>query len=142
MRSAVTPLGGRGATLINDAYNANPASMRAALDMLAGMGVGRQRVVVLGTMRELGPNSPALHADVARAALAGPFDVVAGIGDLGAALRAVAPTDERVVTANDVDDLWPCLRPRLQNDAVILIKASRGVRLERVVPYLTDWATT
>jgi UDP-N-acetylmuramoyl-tripeptide--D-alanyl-D-alanine ligase len=142
MRSAVTPLGGRGATLINDAYNANPASMRAALDMLAGMGVGRQRVVVLGTMRELGPNSPALHADTARAALAGPFDVVAGIGDLGAALRAVAPTDERVVTANDVDDLWPCLRPRLQRDAVILIKASRGVRLERLVPYLTDWATT
>jgi UDP-N-acetylmuramoyl-tripeptide--D-alanyl-D-alanine ligase len=142
MRSAVTTLGRRGATLINDAYNANPASMRAALDMLAGMGVGRQRVVVLGTMRELGPNSPALHADTARAAIAGPFDVVAGIGDLGAALRAVAPTDERVVTANDVDDLWPCLRPRLQSDAVILIKASRGVRLERLVPYLTDWATT
>jgi len=142
MRSAVTPLGGRGATLINDAYNANPASMRAALDMLAGMGVGRQRVVVLGTMRELGSNSPALHADTARAAVAGPFDVIAGIGDLGAALRAVAPTDERVVTANDVDDLWPCLRPRLARDAIVLIKASRGVRLERLVPYLTDWATT
>jgi UDP-N-acetylmuramoyl-tripeptide--D-alanyl-D-alanine ligase len=46
------------------------------------------------------------------------------------------------VTANDVDDLWPGLRPRLHSDAVILIKASRGVRLERLVPYLTDWATT
>jgi UDP-N-acetylmuramoyl-tripeptide--D-alanyl-D-alanine ligase len=134
-------LGVRGATLINDAYNANPASMRAALDLLAAMGAGRQRVVVLGTMRELGPNSPELHADIARRALGGPFDVVAGIGDLGAALRAVAAGDERVITATDVDDLWPCLVPRLKADAVILIKASRGVRLERLVPHLTAWAT-
>ena len=142
MRSAVAPLGSRGATLINDAYNANPASMRAAFDMLAATGAGRQRVVVLGTMRELGPTSPQLHLDVARAALAGPFDIIAGIGDLGAALGAVAAHDDRVITASDIEDLWPCLRPRLKNDAVILIKASRGVRLERLVPYLTDWATT
>jgi UDP-N-acetylmuramoyl-tripeptide--D-alanyl-D-alanine ligase len=107
MRSAVAPLGSRGAT-----------------------------------MRELGPNSPQLHLDVARAALDGPFDIIAGIGDLGAALRAVAAHDDRVITASDIEDLWPCLRPRLKNDAVILIKASRGVRLERLVPYLTDWATT
>jgi UDP-N-acetylmuramoyl-tripeptide--D-alanyl-D-alanine ligase len=142
MRSAVTPLGERGATLINDAYNANPASMRVAFDMLAAMGVERQRVVVLGTMRELGPNSPQLHLDVARRALAGPFDIIAGIGDLGAALRAVADNDPRVITGNDIEDLWSGLRPRLKNDALILIKASRGVRLERLVPLLTDWATT
>jgi UDP-N-acetylmuramoyl-tripeptide--D-alanyl-D-alanine ligase len=142
MRSVVTPLGDRGATLINDAYNANPASMRVAFDMLAAMGAGRQRVVVLGTMRELGPNSPQLHLDVARRALAGPFDIIAGIGDLGAALRAVADGDPRVITGNDIEDLWSGLRPRLKNDALILIKASRGVRLERLVPLLTDWATT
>jgi UDP-N-acetylmuramoyl-tripeptide--D-alanyl-D-alanine ligase len=142
MRSALAPLGSRGATLINDAYNANPASMRAAFEMLAATGAGRQRVVVLGTMRELGPTAPELHLDVARRALAAPFDVVAGIGDLGAALRAIAQGDERVITAGDVDDLWPCLEPRLKPDAVILIKASRGVRLERLVPYLTAWATT
>jgi UDP-N-acetylmuramoyl-tripeptide--D-alanyl-D-alanine ligase len=141
MRSAVTPLGVRGATLINDAYNANPASMRAALELLAATGAGRQRVVVLGTMRELGPNAPALHVEVARRALDGPFDIIAGIGDLGAALRAIAAGDERVIVANDVDDLWPCLQPRLEDDAVILIKASRGVRLERLVPHLTAWAT-
>ncbi|HZS59547.1 MAG TPA: UDP-N-acetylmuramoyl-tripeptide--D-alanyl-D-alanine ligase [Gemmatimonadaceae bacterium] len=142
MRSAVTALGQRGATLINDAYNANPASMRAAFEMLAATGAGRQRVVVLGTMRELGANSSQLHSDVARRALAGPFDIIAGIGDLGAALRAVADTDPRVITGNDVEDLWSDLRPRLRPDAVILIKASRGVKLERLVPYLTDWATT
>jgi UDP-N-acetylmuramoyl-tripeptide--D-alanyl-D-alanine ligase len=45
-----------------------------------------------------------------------------------------------VVTARDVEDLWPLLEPRLDGDAAILLKASRGVRLERLVPYLTTWA--
>ena len=48
--------------------------------------------------------------------------------------------DDRVVTAKDVDDLWPLLEPRLARDAVILLKASRGVQLERLVPHLTAWA--
>jgi UDP-N-acetylmuramoyl-tripeptide--D-alanyl-D-alanine ligase len=67
--------------------------------------------------------------------------VIAGIGDMGAALRAVAPGDARVIIATDVDDLWSGLAPRLTRDAVILIKASRGVKLERLVPHLTAWAT-
>jgi UDP-N-acetylmuramoyl-tripeptide--D-alanyl-D-alanine ligase len=65
---------------------------------------------------------------------------VAGIGEFAAALQQVAPNDDRVVTANDVDDLWPKLRSRLAADAVILLKASRGVRLERLLPHLTAWA--
>ena len=139
MRSAWEPLGR--ATLINDAYNASPASMRAALDLLASAGGGRQRVAVLGGMRELGADSRRLHEEVARYALAAPLDVVAGIGDLGAALRAAAPADARVIVADDVDDLWPALAPRLKPDAVILLKASRGVQLERLVPHLTAWSS-
>src|SRR6185437_6670927 len=138
MRSAWSAIGR--ATIINDAYNANPASVRAALDLLAGLGGRRQRVVVLGTMRELGPSGPALHADIARRALQSSFDIVAGVGAFADALRDVAPDDSRVITAPDVDDLWLHLRPRLAPDAIILLKASRGVRLERLVPPLTDWA--
>ncbi|MBI1808590.1 MAG: UDP-N-acetylmuramyl peptide synthase, partial [Gemmatimonadetes bacterium] len=52
-----------------------------------------------------------------------------------------AAGDARVVTASDVDDLWPLLAPRLAADAAILLKASRGVKLERLVPLLTAWAT-
>ena len=67
---------------------------------------------------------------------------MAGIGDFAAALRSIAPADDRIVVANDVDDLWPNLQPRLAADAVILwLKASRGVRLERLLPHLTAWAT-
>jgi len=138
MRSAWETLGR--ATLINDAYNANPASARAALDLLAAVGVGRQRVAVLGTMRELGSDTDALHDEIARRALGAAVDIVAGIGAFAPALEAAGAGDPRVVTARDVDDLWPRLAPRLAPDAVILLKASRGVRLERLVPHLTDWA--
>jgi UDP-N-acetylmuramoyl-tripeptide--D-alanyl-D-alanine ligase len=139
MRMEWTPLGR--ATLINDAYNASPASMHAALDVLAGSGGGRQRVAVLGTMRELGSHAARLHAQLARAALASPVEIVAGIGEIGDALRELGAGDARVVTATDVDDLWTALEPRLARDAVILLKASRGVKLERLLPSLTDWAT-
>jgi UDP-N-acetylmuramoyl-tripeptide--D-alanyl-D-alanine ligase len=139
MRSAVAPLGR--ALLLNDAYNANPGSARAALALLAELGAGRQRVAVLGTMRELGAAEARAHAEVAAAALAGPAELVCGIGAFGPALAACAPGDPRVLIAEDVEDLWPRLRPRLAPDAAILLKASRGVQLERLVPLLTSWAT-
>ena len=138
MRMAWDALGR--ATLINDAYNANPPSTRAALDLLAGAGGGRQRVAVLGTMRELGDHGERLHADIARRALESSIDVVAGVGDFATALAGLAPGDPRVVTAPDVDELWPLLAPRLAPDAVILLKGSRGMRLERLVPMLREWA--
>jgi UDP-N-acetylmuramoyl-tripeptide--D-alanyl-D-alanine ligase len=138
MRSAWEPLGR--ATLINDAYNANPGSTRAALELLVGAGDGRQRVAVLGTMRELGAQAAAMHEAMAQLALASPAAIVAGVGDYADALRRVGADDPRVITAPDVDELWPLLRLRLAPDAVILLKASRGMRLERLVPLLTAWA--
>ncbi|GJG87679.1 UDP-N-acetylmuramoyl-tripeptide--D-alanyl-D-alanine ligase [Gemmatimonadetes bacterium T265] len=145
MRTAWTTLGD--ATLINDAYNANPPSARAALDLLAAAGraggaaSARQRVAVLGTMRELGPDAPALHDAVARHALALGIELVAGVGEFAAALARVAPGDARVVTAEDPAALWPRLEPRLAADGVILLKGSRGVRLEQLLPFLEAWAT-
>jgi len=62
------------------------------------------------------------------------------VGDFAAALARVGAGDSRVVTAPDVDELWAALAPRLEPDAVILLKASRGVRLERMVPHVTAWA--
>ena len=128
-------------TLINDAYNANPGSTRAAIELLQGTGTGRQRVIVLGTMRELGAASAQCHADIASLALASGADVIAGIGEFAPALAQHGARD-RIVTAADVDDLWPQLQSRLKRDAIILLKASRGVQLERLVPHLTSWATT
>ena len=138
MRSGVEPLGD--ALLINDAYNANPGSARAALALLAALAGTRPRVVILGTMRELGDQTARAHREVAREAVGSGAAIVAGIGEFGPALRDVATGDPRVISAVDVDDLWKALAPRLAPNAAILLKASRGVRLERMLPLLRDWA--
>jgi UDP-N-acetylmuramoyl-tripeptide--D-alanyl-D-alanine ligase len=139
MRGAWDELGS--ASLLNDAYNANPASMRAALALLDSVGDGRQRVAVLGSMRELGPHAHAQHVAVARVALAGKADMIAAVGDFAAAFAEIAPDDARVIRSPEFDALWPQLMPRLNRDAVILLKASRGAKMERLVPFLTAWAT-
>lgn len=138
MRSHIEELGA--VTLINDAYNSNPGSARAAIELLEHAGRGRQRVAVLGTMLELGAQTPALHDDVARAALAAGIELVAGIGEFASALARVASGDSRAIAASDIDALWSTLSSRLASNAVILLKGSRGVRLERLVAPITEWS--
>jgi len=131
-----------GLTIINDAYNANPASMREAINLLDGLDGDRPRVIVLGTMRELGPQGPALHEEIAGRALSSGADLVAGIGEFVVPLTARAEARTRVVTAPDVPELWELLASRLPRNAIVMLKASRGVRLERLVPLLQEWSTT
>lgn len=142
MRSNVDHIGK--ATLINDAYNSNPGSARAAIELLlhAGgpEGKGRQRVAVLGSMLELGPATPRYHDEIARAAVAANLDLIAGVGEFAAALERVGAPAERTVTAPDAEAIWPKLSSRLESNAIILLKGSRGVRLERLVPLVTRWA--
>jgi len=140
MRSNVEQLGR--ATLVNDAYNSNPGSARAALELLQHAGRGRQRVAILGTMLELGPSGPELHDALAREALASPIEVVAGMGQFAVALERAAngTARSRIVTADDIESLWNRLASRLEPDAVILLKASRGVRLEQLLPKIKEWA--
>lgn len=145
--SSVEPLDMRGRwlavgglTVINDAYNANPASMREAITLLDSLDAQRPRVLVLGTMRELGPQSASLHEEIAARAVASGADLVAGIGDFVGPLSAHGGANDRVVTAPDVPELWPQLASRLPRDAIVMLKASRGVRLERLVPLLQEWS--
>ena len=138
MRANVEQIGST--TLINDAYNSNPGSARAAIELLCHAGAGRQRVAVLGTMLELGPQTPRLHDQVAGHALECGVDLIAAIGEFSAALQRIAPGDDRVIAGDDVEALWQRLAPRLEPDAVILLKGSRGMRLERLVAPITDWA--
>lgn len=128
------------ATLINDAYNANPPSMRAAIDLLVHAGAGRQRVAILGTMRELGGSAGRLHEELARAALASPVELIGGVGEMGQALGMLAPGDPRVATGDDPASVWRSIASRVAPDAVILLKGSRGVRLEQLVPDITAWS--
>ncbi len=145
--AAVTPLPMRGAwrtvgrvTLINDAYNANPASMREAIALIDMLKTARQRVLVLGSMLELGARSDACHREIAERALRSSAGVVAGVGEFVRAFAPLASSNGRVLLAETAEALWPQLSPRLAPDAVVLLKASRGVRLERLVPLLEAWA--
>ena len=75
-----------------------------------------------------------------RAAVASKANVIAAVGDFAAAFTRVAPNDARVVHAPEFENLWPQLESRLDRNAVILLKASRGAKMERLVPFLTAWA--
>jgi UDP-N-acetylmuramoyl-tripeptide--D-alanyl-D-alanine ligase len=140
MRTAWEELGQ--VTLINDAYNSNPGSARAAIELIRSVGSHRQRVIILGTMRELGDASAQCHDDISRLALESGADVVAGVGDFAESLRRVGGEDGRVVAVATVAELWPVLAPRIHPNAVILLKASRGVKLEQLVPHITTWANS
>ena len=122
-----------GLVVIDDAYNANPESVAAALEALAGIGEGR-RVAVLGEMLELGDGSHDAHVEVGRLAADLGVDrvVVVGTGAAGIAEGA----GERAEPVEDVDDAVRVLTAWLTPSDVILVKASRGVRLERVTEAL------
>jgi UDP-N-acetylmuramoyl-tripeptide--D-alanyl-D-alanine ligase len=124
-------------TILNDCYNANPDSFRAAIATARELGRGRRLVVVAGTMRELGADSARLHAEVARALVELEPDLLAAVGDFVPALAPYAGRlGGRLVTAADAPAAGPLVAERLRGDEVVLLKASRGVALERILPQL------
>lgn len=133
MRLEIRKYGSR--TVINDAYNANPASMRAALAVLKEMAAGRCRVAVLGDMLELGERAPDAHREVGRAA-ADCADVVVAVGDLARGIAAGAidggiPAG-KVFACADAAAAAALLKSVLRGDEIV-VKASRGMHLEAVV---------
>jgi UDP-N-acetylmuramoyl-tripeptide--D-alanyl-D-alanine ligase len=129
-------------TIMDDSYNANPDSILAALETALTYAARRRRplVVVLGSMLELGPESARLHAFVAdelMSFLPAP-EVVAAVGDFVPAFaRYREALGERLITAPDAETLGPLLKRALRGNEIVLLKASRGVALERVLRHLT-----
>ena len=119
-----------GIVLVNDCYNANPVSMRAALDHLATLGAERT-VAVLGEMGELGPGSAAYHREVGEHARATGIDLVVGVG---AAARDYDP-DELVADPGEAAEL---LAARLEPGDAVLVTGSRSVGLEAVAEQLPE----
>jgi UDP-N-acetylmuramoyl-tripeptide--D-alanyl-D-alanine ligase len=117
------------AILVNDCYNANPVSMRAALDHLASLDASGRRLAVMGEMRELGPDAAAYHREVGEYARQRGVELIIGVGEQAAAYEP----DQQVADAEAAADaLAGALRP---GDAV-LVKGSRAVGLERVAEKL------
>ena len=118
-----------GGLLLNDCYNANPVSMRAALEHLVERGHGRRRVAVLGEMAELGREAPAYHREIGELVHRLGIEQVIGVGELARAYGG-----EWVPSA---DDAAATLREALRPGDVVLVKGSRSVGLEAVAENLT-----
>jgi UDP-N-acetylmuramoyl-tripeptide--D-alanyl-D-alanine ligase len=125
-----------GAQLIDDSYNANPDSVRAAIDLLAARPA--PRVLVLGDMGEVGDRGPEFHAEV------GAYARMRGIEQLctlGAMTRATVDAFGGGRHFDTVEALVESLRPQLSSATTVLVKGSRFMRMERVVQALADDAT-
>jgi UDP-N-acetylmuramoyl-tripeptide--D-alanyl-D-alanine ligase len=124
-----------GLTIIVDCYNANPPSVRVALELFEGH-AGARRVVVLGTMLELGAASPALHEEVLRDVMSRDVDLVVATGAFAQVDVPGAPDGDRLLRAEDWTEAYPALRKRLGGEEIVLLKASRGVALEGILDLL------
>jgi UDP-N-acetylmuramoyl-tripeptide--D-alanyl-D-alanine ligase len=119
-----------GIVLVNDCYNANPVSMRAALDHLASL-EGERRVAVLGEMAELGPGAPDYHREVGEHARVAGIDMLIGVGEPA---RDYGP-DELVGVPEEAAEL---LAEQLESGDRILVKGSRSAGLEAVAEALEE----
>jgi UDP-N-acetylmuramoyl-tripeptide--D-alanyl-D-alanine ligase len=121
-----------GITLLDDSYNANPVSMRAALDYLdatvPSAPEGR-RIAVLGDMLELGPDESHFHEEIGRYARARAVDLLIAVGPLS---TATAAAFDHALTAPDAASAAALLHEVARPGDVVLVKASRGVGLELV----------
>ena len=121
------------ATIIDDTYNANPDSVRAAIDVLAQ--AGGQKILVLGDMGEVGESGPAYHQEIGLYAQQQGIDILLTLGELASSSSAVFGA--RAQHFNTTESLLQHLDGCVPSTATVLIKGSRFMKMERVVAYLT-----
>ncbi|MBF0138266.1 MAG: UDP-N-acetylmuramoyl-tripeptide--D-alanyl-D-alanine ligase [Magnetococcus sp. DMHC-1] len=121
--------------VVDDTYNANPGSMAVALDSLAHLAPPGHRVAVLGDMLELGPTTASIHAGLAESVRQAAVDRLFTAGPCMAALHQAVKNDAgRDCQHRDDPAQWlGDIRSRLGTDDVVLVKGSRGMRMERIV---------
>ncbi len=127
----------RGATLINDCYNSNPRALDAMVDALMAIPATRH-IVIAGEMLELGPDADHLHACCGDHMRARGVDYVVGVRGHAAALVASAGERAAFVTSTEEAGVW--MKTHLRAGDAVLLKASRGVRLERALDALREAA--
>jgi len=130
-----------GVQIINDCYNANPASMSAALQLLAQWGPARERVAVLGDMLELGGDTRQMHRDTGRFLAGLNLSRLIACGALGHDIaegaREAGMAGSAIVEVADAAAAADLLRTSVRQGDVVLVKASRGMKMEQVVHVLT-----
>jgi UDP-N-acetylmuramoyl-tripeptide--D-alanyl-D-alanine ligase len=140
MRSQVITAGS--IRIINDCYNANPASMRAAIDLLVTLGARARTVAVLGDMLELGSATHVLHREIGAYLAKKDVTHLIVCGSLGRFIAegacAMGMPVERVVQTVDAVEAGHAVSALVQAGDVVLVKASRGMKMEQVVAKLVS----
>lgn len=121
-----------GASLIDDTYNANPASMRAAISVLAQ--AGGKHILVLGDMGELGGDAATFHAEIGAEARRAGIEKMYALGTLSS--NAVREFGSGARHFENIEDLQDALEKDLDTNTTVLVKGSRFMKMERVVKYL------
>ncbi len=131
-----------GVHIINDCYNANPASMQAAIQLLAQWSPARERIAVLGDMLELGSETQRMHRDVGRFLAAQNVSRIIAAGSLGREIaegaRQGGMASTRISETVDAAAAAELLKTVVQQGDVVLVKASRGMKMEQVVQTVMD----
>ena len=138
-RGDEVPLPG-GGLLINDCYNANPVSMRAALSLLADRAAGRRRVAILGDMAELGPDAPRYHHEAGAAAAELGVQALVAVGPLARGYVEGAEGVEIVRWAPTLEEGLEAVREIVEPGDCVLVKGSRAMGLEAVADALAGVA--
>jgi UDP-N-acetylmuramoyl-tripeptide--D-alanyl-D-alanine ligase len=130
----------QGVKLIIDCYNANPASMKAAVQLLAQTGAKRKKIAVLGDMLELGPNAAQMHEDVGGFVARHGIDQLVACGQLGRSLAKGAKQagldQAHILEVPDARAASAAIKTVVKPGDTVLIKASRGMKLELVADAL------
>ncbi|MEX1030343.1 MAG: UDP-N-acetylmuramoyl-tripeptide--D-alanyl-D-alanine ligase [Paenibacillaceae bacterium] len=130
-----------GLTILNDAYNASPASMKAAIQLLDELEGFQQKIVVLGDMLELGPQSESFHRDIGKLLNTMNFDYVFTFGEMAAFIAEecrIKYSSDCVQATTDKAELAKRIAAVAKPQDIVLVKASRGKRLEELVEVLSQ----
>lgn len=131
--------GRKGEKIINDAYNASPTSMSAAIELIANLPGYKNKVLVLGDMLELGPDEKQFHLEIGKSIDPEKIDVLFTYGVLGAAIAEGAKTvmaPSKVFAYQDKQQLSAELQNHVNKETIVLFKASRGMKLEEIIAEL------
>ncbi|AIM16779.1 MULTISPECIES: UDP-N-acetylmuramoyl-tripeptide--D-alanyl-D-alanine ligase [Neobacillus] len=128
--------GSQGEKIINDAYNASPTSMMAAIDLVANLHGYDKKILVLGDMLELGPEEEKYHHQIGLSLDRDKIDLLFTYGNLGKHIANGAKSvlgEQRIFAFTDKEALIQELKQHINPSTLILVKASRGMKLEEVV---------
>jgi UDP-N-acetylmuramoyl-tripeptide--D-alanyl-D-alanine ligase len=130
--------------IIDDSYNANPVSVRAAIDLLSNLNISGKRIMVCGDMLELGKETKELHRAIGKLVAQSRIDVFMTFGNLAKEMAVGAKASKNnlnIYQAKTLEDVTGTIHEILKPGDALLIKGSRGMKMERVVEFLEKGLT-